>query len=206
MVVEQAFEKIFPKAAISIEHDLIGAARALCGNSEGIVSILGTGSNSCYYDGSVIRENIFSLGYFFGDEGSGAYLGKQMLTTYLHGDMPSDLVGMFLDTYSITNESILDAVYNKPAPSRFLASFSKFINDNREHPFFRKLLVDAFRKFYTYQICCYSKHTSVPVNFVGSVAYHYRDILIAVGKEFNITTGRFIQAPIDGLVEYHLKY
>jgi glucosamine kinase len=203
MIVENAFEKIFPNARIHISHDLLAAAHALCGDKEGIAAILGTGSNSCFYDGKDITDCIFSLGYFFGDEGSGAYLGKQLLTAYLHKELPEDVEKRFKDEYSMSLESILDGVYTKPAPSRFLASFSRFINNNRDHPYIYNLLTEAFRAFYKYQVCCYARHKEVPVHFVGSVAYHYKDILTEVGLEFGIKTGKFIKAPIDGLVEYH---
>jgi N-acetylglucosamine kinase-like BadF-type ATPase len=203
MIVETAFEKVFPNARLNISHDLLAAAHALCGDEEGIAAILGTGSNSCYYDGKDIKDGIFSLGYFFGDEGSGAYLGKQLLIAYLHKELPGDLEAKFRNEYTLSNENILDAVYTKPAPSRFLASFSRFINENRDHLFIYSLITEAFRAFYKYQVCCYAKHKEVPVHFVGSVAYHYSDILTSIGLEFGIKTGKFIQAPIDGLVEYH---
>jgi len=203
MIVENAFEKIFPNARIHISHDLLAASHALCGDKEGIAAILGTGSNSCFYDGKDITDGIFSLGYFFGDEGSGAYLGKQLLTAYLHKELPADVEERFKDEYSMSLESILDAVYTKPAPSRFLASFSRFINNNRDHPYIYNLLAEAFRSFYKYQVCCYARHKEVPVHFVGSVAYHYKEILTEIGLEFGIKTGKFIKAPIDGLVEYH---
>jgi glucosamine kinase len=203
MIVETAFEKIFPNARIYVSHDLLAAAHALCGDEEGIAAILGTGSNSCYYDGKEIKDGIFSLGYFFGDEGSGAYLGKQLLTAYLHNELPADITQKLKDEYPISRESMLDAVYTKPAPSRFLASFSRFINTNREHPYIYNLITEAFRAFYKYQICCYTRHKDVPVHFVGSVAYHYKDILTTIGLELGIKTGKFIKAPIDGLVEYH---
>lgn len=204
-VVESAFEKVFPSATINIEHDLLGAARALCGNNEGIVAILGTGSNSCFYNGKTITDHIFSLGYFFGDEGSGAHMGKKLISDFLHNELPADLSEKLVQQYPMSKESILDAVYNKPAPSRFLASFSTFININRDHPYMQQLIAENFRQFFKYQVCCYQKYTEVPVNFVGSVAYHYKDILSAIGAEFGTSTGKVIQAPIDGLVEYHMQ-
>jgi glucosamine kinase len=206
MIVETAFEKIFPNARININHDLLAAAHALCGDYEGIAAILGTGSNSCYYDGKEIKDGIFSLGYFFGDEGSGAYLGKQLLTAFLHKELPADIEMLLKEEYPKSLESILDAVYSKPAPSRFLASFSRFINNNRQHPYISNLLSNAFRAFYKYQVCCYSKHKEIPVHFVGSVAFHYQDILTEIAKEFGVRTGKFIKAPIDGLVEYHKEF
>jgi N-acetylglucosamine kinase-like BadF-type ATPase len=203
MIVETAFEKIFPNARITISHDLQAAAYALCGNTPGIAAILGTGSNSCFYDGNQITENIFSLGYFFGDEGSGAYLGKQLLTAFLHNELPQHLADEFVTRFPVSRENILDSVYNKPAPSRFLATFSKFILEKKDDPFINSLIKNAFRLFYKYQICCYNRYTEVPVHFVGSVAFHYNQILTEVGLEFGIRTGKFIKAPIDGLVDYH---
>jgi N-acetylglucosamine kinase-like BadF-type ATPase len=202
-IVETAFEKIFSKAKLYISHDLLAASHALCGDEEGIAAILGTGSNSCYYDGKEIKDGIFSLGYFFGDEGSGAYLGKQLITAFLHNELPEEIALKLRAAYPMSLENILDSVYTKPAPSRFLASFSNFINENRDHPFIYNLIAEAFRSFYKYQVCCYARHKEVPVHFVGSVAYHYKDILTNVGLEFGIKTGKFIKAPIDGLVEYH---
>ncbi len=203
MIVETAFEKIFTSAKLYISHDLLAASHALCGDKEGIAAILGTGSNSCYYDGKEIKDGIFSLGYFFGDEGSGAYLGKQLITAFLHNELPEEIAIKLREAYPMSLENILDAVYTKPAPSRFLASFSNFINQNRDHPFIYNLIAEAFRSFYKYQVCCYARYKEVPVHFVGSVAYHYKDILTEVGLEFGIKTGKFIKAPIDGLVEYH---
>ena len=203
MIIERAFENVFQHATLHINHDLLGAARASCGSNEGIACILGTGSNSCFYDGRNVTDHIFSLGYFFGDEGSGAYMGKQLLTAYLHNELPDDLAKDFEASHGLSNENILDAVYNKPAPSRFLASFSKFISDNRHHVFIDSLIRDNFRSFYKYQVTCYPRHREVPVNFVGSVAYHYQDILHETGSEFGIRVGKIIQAPIDGLVEFH---
>lgn len=202
-IVETAFEKIFTKAKLYISHDLLAASHALCGDKEGIAAILGTGSNSCYYDGKNIKDGIFSLGYFFGDEGSGAYMGKQLITAYLHKELPEEVAKKLSEAYPMSLENILDAIYTKPAPSRFLASFSNFINENRNHPYIYNLITEAFRAFYKYQVCCYERHKEVPVHFVGSVAYHYRDILTAIGLEFGVNTGKFIKAPIDGLVEYH---
>jgi len=203
-LVESAFEKVFTNAKISIDHDLLGAARALCGKIAGIAAILGTGSNSCFYDGKRITDQIFSLGFFFGDEGSGAYMGKNLISAFLHNELPPDLSEKLVREYPMSKESILDAVYNKPAPSRFLASFSTFINESRSHPYILNLIKDNFRQFFKYQVCCYEHYKDVPVNFVGSVAYHYQDLLHEVGMEFGINVGRIIQAPIDGLVEYHL--
>jgi len=203
-VVEQALEHVFPGATISIDHDLIGAARALCGNNAGIAAILGTGSNSCFYDGNFITQKIFSSGYLFGDEGSGAYMGKALLTAYLHDELPDSLTEKLNNEFLLSKEIILENAYTKPTPNRFLASFSSFIFQNSDHPYLKELILDNFRKFYKYLVCCYPGYKEVPVNFAGSVAYHYKEILLNVGQEFGIKTGKIIQSPIEGLVEYHL--
>jgi glucosamine kinase len=203
-VVEAALEKVFTQAKISIDHDLLGAARALCGNNTGIAAILGTGSNSCFYDGQKITDQIFSAGFFFGDEGSGAFMGKNLISAFLHNELPADLAAKLIKEYPMSKESILDAVYNKPAPSRFLASFSTFINENRDHPVILNLIRDNFRQFYKYQVCCYPTFREVPVNFAGSIAFHYQDMLEEIGHEFGTHLGNIIQAPIDGLVEFHI--
>ncbi|NVO19292.1 MAG: hypothetical protein HXX13_06300 [Bacteroidetes bacterium] len=202
-VVELAFERVFPNARISIDHDLLGAAKALCRNNPGIAAILGTGSNSCLYDGDQITDHIFSLGYFFGDEGSGAYMGKKLISSYLHGELPTELSEFLLAQYPMTRESILDSIYCKPAPSRFLASFSTFILENRKHPFIYQLIMDNFRLFFKYQVCYYKDYKDFKINLVGSVAFHYQDLLAIICEEYGIQMGTILQAPIDGLIEYH---
>jgi N-acetylglucosamine kinase-like BadF-type ATPase len=204
-VVENAFEKVFPAAHLFIDHDLLGAARALCKNEAGIAVILGTGSNSCLYNGSTITDHIFSSGHFFGDEGSGARMGIKLIRDYLHNELPSDLLQVFQSEFAMSRENILDAVYNKPAPSRFLASFSTFIGNHREHAYIHNLISENFKQFYKYLVCCYKGFEDVPVHFAGSIAYHFQDYLETVGREFGIHFGCVIKAPIDGLVEYHLN-
>lgn len=204
-IVEQALKSVFQKARINVDHDLMGAALSVCGNREGIACILGTGSNSCYFDGQRIIDRIFSLGYFFGDEGSGAYLGKQLLSDYLHDLTPHHISQLLENEWNLSKEKVLESVYHNSAPNKFLGSFSRFLEQNKDEPYVRSLLDTSFRLFFKYQVCIYEKHKEVPVNFVGSVAYHFQDMLKEIASELGITTGSFIQAPIDGLVEYHIK-
>ena len=146
-IVEDALREVFPIADCEIEHDLLGAARALFGRKEGIACILGTGSNSCLYDGKNIVENVPSIGYLFGDEGSGAYLGKLFLIDYLRNNLPESIHTAFDKKFGYSLENILDAVYSKPHPNRFLASFSRFLGDYRQEDYVQQLIKRNFRDF-----------------------------------------------------------
>lgn len=203
LIVENAFEKVFPNARINIHHDLMAAAHALCGNKPGIATILGTGSNSCHYNGRAIVERIFSLGYLLGDEGSGAYLGKQLLDKYLRKQLPADLNSSFEEAFPYGRESMLERIYAKNAPAKFLASFNPWLLTCKGHPFVDGLLRDAFRKFFEVQVCCYASYRELPVHFSGSVAFVYRPLIEEVAREYGITTGKFIQSPIDDLVKFY---
>ncbi len=204
-IVSDAMRILFPQAEINIYHDLLGAARALCGEQEGIACILGTGSNSCLYDGSRITRGVSSLGYFFGDEGSGAALGKMLLYAYLHEELPSDLTTAFKLRYPLSLENILDAVYSNPKPSRFLASFSEFIFEFQEHPFVKKLISENFTAFFRYFVMRYPHYTELSVNCAGSIAFYYKPLLLEVARDLGITITKIIQTPIEGLVDYHAK-
>jgi glucosamine kinase len=202
-IVSKAMETFFPEAEILIYHDLLGAARALFGDKSGIACILGTGSNSCLYDGKDIINNVPSLGYLFGDEGSGAYLGKMLLTTYLHDELPSDISDSFKKKYSLSLENILDASYNKGQPSRFLAVFSEFIFENNEHPFIKSLITTNFNEFFKYFVLRYPDYTKYAVSCVGSIAYIYQALLREVAGSLNIQIDQITKTPVEGLVAFH---
>lgn len=202
-IVADAIRKLFPHAEIFIYQDLLGAARALCGENEGIACILGTGSNSCLYNGYQIVEGVPSLGYLFGDEGSGAALGKILLQGYLHNELPTDLTTAFKIRYPLSLENILDSVYNQGKPSRFLASFSAFIFEYQGHPFVKNLISENFREFFRYFVMRYPRYTKLPVNCAGSIAFYYKPLLKEVARDLGITINKVIQTPIEGLVHYH---
>ncbi len=202
-IVEDALKEVFPIADCEIEHDLLGAARALFGRKEGIACILGTGSNSCRYDGRDIKENVPSLGYLFGDEGSGAYLGKLFLTDYLRNMLPENIRSAFDSKYGYSLENILDAVYSKPHPNRFLSSFSRFLGEFRQEEYVRELIRRNFRDFMKEQVTKYSRYKELPLGLIGSVGYHYGDIFGEVAKEEGLTVQSIIKNPMEGLVRYH---
>jgi glucosamine kinase len=195
----------FRNAEISVYHDILGAARALFGNEKGIAGILGTGCNSCYYDGKEIYTKVPSLGYLFGDEGAGSYLGKLFISHYLKETLPDDLRKEFDKKYRFNLEDMLNALYNRPFPNRFLASFSKFIAPRKNHPFMHELVASSFISFFEAQISKYSDYQRIPVSFVGSIAFIYRDILREAAKEYGIKVGTISQSPVEGLIKFHVR-
>jgi glucosamine kinase len=201
--VKKALTDCFPNAQIDVEHDILGAARACCGHDKGIVCILGTGSNSCYYDGTNTTEIIGGLGFILGDEGSGGHIGKSIVAAYLNREMPEDLRTDFFNAYQMDRAAIDKKVYQEPNFNKFLGTFSMFAAKHIKHPFIQQLLKDCLGLFIDKHVCRYAYYTRTTVHFVGSVAYHYKDTLIEVCHERNITTGKFILEPVQELVGFH---
>ena len=202
-MIREAIRIFFRKAKVNIYHDILGAARALFGNQKGIAGILGTGCNSCYYDGINIFQKVNSLGFLFGDEGAGSFLGKTWMNSYLKNQVPEELQTAFDEHYGYTLEDILNALYNRPYPNRFLASFSQFLEPRQKHPFIHRLIKDSFLAFFDAQIKHYDHYQTIPVSFIGSIAYYYRDILIEAASDEHIMIGKIFQNPVDGLITYH---
>ncbi len=201
--VKNAIKKVFNGASISVTHDLMAAARALCGRKEGIACILGTGSNSCYYDGKKIVKNSPGLGYVLGDEGSGAYLGKKVLQYYLYGTFDSELRGRFDVTYTTNTVEILENVYKRPMPNRYMAGFAKFLADNRGHYMIENIIEDGLNDFFFNHLCKYRETWTLPVSFAGSVAFGFKDVLKQLCNSYEFELGKVIKNPMEGLVEYH---
>jgi len=187
---------------IDIHHDLLAAARALCGQKPGIASILGTGSNSCLYDGKNVIENVPSVGYLFGDHGSGANIGMTFIQAYFDGELPKKIKDDF-EKHGYHREEILDNVYKKPMPSRYLASINKFVSENIKDVYMRKLVKNCFVTFFHKQIEKYTNSREYTVNSVGSIGFYYKDILAEVANEEGYKLGKVIKSPMDGLVEFH---
>ena len=202
-IISHAFEKHIKNANIKINHDLVGAAKALFGNGEGIACILGTGSNSCYYDGNKIVKSAVSLGFILGDEGSGSYLGKLFITNYLKENIPVKIKESFEKEFNYSLENILDAVYNQPKPGKFLASFTKFVSENSADEYMKELIYSSFRSFFSEQICKYFKYKQSPISCVGSIAYYFQDFLKEIARENDVEIQKIIKTPIEGLVDYH---
>ncbi|MCL2097374.1 MAG: ATPase [Bacteroidales bacterium] len=196
------FRKIFPKATVEAHTDLLGAAYALCQHKEGIVGILGTGSNSCFYDGKNIVDTVPPCGFILGDEGSGAALGKQLVADYLKCRLPADLHQAFTDYYQLSKDEILDCVYRKAFPNRFLASFTKFLHEQQAHPYVHTLLSVNFDRFFTHNIMHYD-YTRYPLHLLGSVAFYFKDIITATAAQRHITIGKVEKTALPGLIAYH---
>jgi glucosamine kinase len=203
-IVEVALKSIFSNAKIEVEHDLLASARAACGHNAGIACILGTGSNSCYYDGAHIVDNVESLGWLLGDEGSGSHLGKALLRAWFYRELPLDLDKSFRATYPEGGDAIKDKIYEKGA-NAYIASFTTFLTEHIKHPYIQKLVAASLGEFLDRTVCKYPGHQSVPINFVGSIAHHFEDILKKCMKERALEMGIIIRKPIYPLAEYHVK-
>lgn len=199
----QALLNSFPGAEVSVTSDLLGASRALLGHSKGIACILGTGSNSCLYDGVRIVANTPSLGFILGDEGSGAALGKRLVADAFKGHLPENIKQKFLDTYKLSLSEILDKVYRKPAPNKFLASLVPFISDHLWNPYIYSLVLQEFKSFMSRNLAMYPGVHSLPVSFTGSIAYHFEPLLREAAASQGLMIGRVEQNPIDGLIAFH---
>jgi N-acetylglucosamine kinase-like BadF-type ATPase len=202
MLVSRALIRFFNNSMIEIHSDLLAAARGLFQHEKGIACILGTGSNSCYYDGKEITQNVSPLGFILGDEGSGAVLGKLFVADCLKNQLPEWMRDQFLEEYELTPAIILDSVYKQPFPNRFLAKFTPFILKNIEEPAIFNLVFDSFDAFLVRNVMQYPLE-GMKVGFVGSIAHYFRDTLEIVASERGIPVSEVIQSPMEGLVKYH---
>lgn len=196
------FKEVFPESECYAASDVLAAARALCGHKPGIACILGTGSNSCMYDGKDIVKNVRAGGFILGDEASGGYLGKRLISDFIKGLLPKEIEEVFVERYGLDYMAIVQKVYRESLPSRFLASFSPFLNEFKEHPYIHNLLRSSFDEFFKRNIVHYDYQNN-DVNFVGSIAYYYRPIIEESAAAQGMKVGKIIKSPIDGLVEYH---
>jgi len=202
-VIRQAFAVYFPSAVTFVGWDLLAAGRALCGKEAGIACIMGTGSNSCLYDGKDIAGNVANLGWILADEGSGANIGRRFLVDYLRGKQPTSVASKFASAYPLTREEFLEKVYQGDRPSAFLAGFTRFINDNLSDPYCHRLMHDCFTEFYREVVMRYDDYQKYPVHFVGSIAFHFSTILRQAGADLGINVRHIMEGPIAGLTLYH---
>lgn len=202
-IVKKALTSVFKGASIKVDHDLMGAAKAVCGDSKGVACILGTGSNSCYYNGRKIIKNSPGLGYILGDEGSGAYMGKKVIQYFLYNTFEPDLMDRFIAKYNTTAAEILEAVYKKPLPNRYLSKFVSFLIENRGHYMIENIIEDSLNDFFFNHIYKYRQSWTMPVHFVGSVAFGFKDVLEEICNSYELQLGTVIKNPMDGLVKYH---
>lgn len=204
--IEEELKKIFTKAEIVVKEDLMAAAYAAYGGKPAIVCILGTGSNSCYFDGENLKIKLPSLGFLIGDEGSGSAIGKQLVRRYFMQKLPADLLAEFEQNYTLTVEDALQNMYHSPRPNAYLADFNKFVIERKDHPYFKDMVYKEMKDFFEYQVIPYEESKDAEINFIGSIAYYYEDILRSVAQEFHLNVGHVVQKPIESLVDYHIKY
>jgi glucosamine kinase len=206
MEMEAALDNFFTEAGISVESDMLGAARALCGDEPGIAGILGTGSNSCVYNGSGISSQVLSLGYVLGDEGSGAVLGKKILKAVLSGKMPGPLLEKFKLAYSSDPPKVLDKIYRQAFPNRFLASFAPFAIENMHDAWMQQLLTAHLNDFFENMVAVYDNYRAHTLNLAGSLAWHLQEMVTKLCNTYQIKAGKILQHPIDQLLDYHLQH
>lgn len=205
-IVTEALTKVFTQAEIRVNHDLTAAAYATYNGVPCISCIIGTGSNSCYFDGKVVTEEVPALGYILGDEGSGSYFGKKLLTAFLYHKLPEEIVCDLENEFQLNKDIIFERVYEKPNANVYLAGFTRFIGKFKDHPYISDMLYKGMLEFLENHVCCYPNHKEVPVHFVGSVAFHFEDAVLRAAKQLGIKTGTIIKQPIQHLVNYHAKY
>ena len=203
-IIADALRSVLPNLqAVSVESDMLGAARAAAGHQPGIVCILGTGSNACCYDGRQIVRGIQSLGFWLGDEGSGGYLGKTLVRDFFQERLPADLRATFQERYALDRATLLENAYQKPFPNRYFASFTPFLSEHFEHPYVAKLVTDAFVLFLTTYVARFPEASRWPVHFVGSIAYYFAESLAVAVQQTGLTMGRVVKAPAERLIQYH---
>lgn len=190
------------KTPVTVESDLLGAARGLLVHEPGLACILGTGSNSCLYDGNGIVKNVAALGFILGDEGSNAYLGRMFIADVLKGIAPPELSEAFLEYFAVTPNTIMDEVYTSPMPSRTLARYSRFLAENLDNPYVYQLVYAAFMRFFTRNIAAYDYHDR-PLCFVGSTCVAYREVLDRAASDFGVTITKAVRSSIPGLIQFH---
>lgn len=198
---KKAFSELFPAAIIKVDHDLSGAAKGLCGKEKGIACILGTGSNSCYYNGSRIVKNSPGIGYILGDEGSGTYLGKKVLQHYLYGIFDEDLRARFDAKFVTTEAEILESVYKKPLPNRYLASFAIFLAENRGHYMIENIIEDGINDFFFTHVIKYHESEKLPIHFTGGIAFGFKDVVENLCRNYGLQLGNIFKSPMEGLIK-----
>ena len=202
-LIKDVFQRHFPQAKITVTHDLMAACHALLGHEKGIACILGTGSNSCVYDGENIVERAVSLGYLVGDEGSGMHIGREVVRSYFYGFMPDDLRQSFENQYHLELKDFIDRLYQGDQPSRYLATYARFAGEYQSHPFIRDLVKGCFKTFIEAFVLRFENANMMNVSFVGSVAFHFQNILRESLASYGLALGEVMSSPAEGLIQYY---
>ncbi len=202
-ILKTVLESIFVKAKVFIDEDMLAAVYAASGKEPALVCILGTGSNSCYYNGSTMEMLVASLGYILMDEASGNYFGKKLIIDYYYKKMPKEIAEKFNEEFNLDADYIKKNLYRESNPNMYLASFAKFMFDFKDEKYIKKIIKKGFQKFFKYRVLPYNVPTETPIYFIGSIAHYFRDILENIAAKNNLKITDVIQRPIDNLLEYH---
>jgi hypothetical protein len=204
-VVKKALLGVFINAEVSVEHDLLACALATYNGEPSISCILGTGSNSCYYDGQRLTENVPALGYVLGDEGAGSYYGKKLLTDFLYNRLPDDISQGLVKKYKINKDIIFDNVYMQPHANVYLASFMRFVSEYKHTEYVDSMIKEGMEKFMQNHVCCYKNFNEIKAHFIGSISYIFQKQLNFSANKLGINVGLVIKKPVDNLVSYHIN-
>jgi N-acetylglucosamine kinase-like BadF-type ATPase len=201
--IKEAFSKLFINAYIEVEGDLLAAARALYAKQAGVVGILGTGSNTAFYNGNIFTDHITSLGYVLGDEGSGNHIGRSLVRSYFNKKMPNEIATHFTNEFNINAASVLNKIYKEPYPNRFLASLAIFASSNKENSFINNMLKQCFREYFENQVQTLDLKGNRKIGFVGSIAFYFQDVIKDVAQEFDFEIEKIIKDPLEELAQFH---
>lgn len=205
-IVAQELKNYFPNAKIAVKDDMTAAAYAAYNGKPAIVCILGTGSNSCFFDGVMVRKDLPSLGFLIGDEGSGSALGKQLLRRFFMKKLPRDLEQEFVANYHLTIDEAIRNMYHNPRANAYLGEFNHFVAERKTHPYFQNMVFEEMKNFFEYQVLPYPEAHTAEINFIGYVAYVYEDIVKSAAADLNLHVGTIVKKPIESLVDYHINY
>ncbi len=201
--IKKALKKVFTKASLDIQTDLVAVARATCQQKKGVACILGTGSNTGFYNGKKMIKNSPGLGYVLGDEGSGAYLGKKVLQYYLYQTFDEELMHAFANKYAINKDQILDAIYKQALPNRYMASFAQFLSEHRGHYMIENIIEDGINDFFFTHLIKLNESWLHPIHFAGSIAYAFKDTIKQLAAAYELEIGQIVKSPMEGLIAFH---
>ena len=204
-IIKSALKKVFEFAEINVDHDLLACALATYQDEPAISCILGTGSNSCFFDGEYLREEVPAIAYVLGDEGSGAYYGKKLIRDFLYNKLPDGIRIDLEQEFKITKASIFENVYTKPHANVYLASFMKFISNHYQTDYVKNMIINGMSEFMKIHVCCYPEHKYVKSHFIGSISKIFEKELISAANENNVIVGDIIRKPVENLVRYHIR-
>ncbi len=205
-IVIEGLQKVFENAKINVDHDLLASAYATYNGKPQISCIIGTGSNSCFFDGEKLIEEVPALGYILGDEGSGSYYGKKLIANFLYHRLPKEIENDFIKEYNLTKDDLIEQVYMKPNANVFIASFMPFIVKHKENSYFKNMIREGFKQFIDVHVTCYKNYQDLEINFVGSIAHIFEEQLKEAAEAYTIKIGSIIKRPANALVEYHLNH